>query len=61
MRRFFERFEMYMIITDPKQSATTKKTILGELTKSAQSEAGATNGKIDKIFISEHFENADSF
>lgn len=34
-----------MIITDPKQSATTKKSILGELTNSARSE-GATNGKI---------------
>lgn len=42
----FEKFDMYMIITDPKQSATTKKSILGELTKSARSDAGATNGKI---------------
>lgn len=35
-----------MIITDPKQSATTKKSILGELTKFVQSD-GATNGKIN--------------
>jgi hypothetical protein len=37
---------MYMIIADPKQSATTKKSILGELTKFAHSDAGDTNGKI---------------
>jgi hypothetical protein len=43
----FEQFEMYMIITDPKQTASTKKTFLGELTKFVQTEsAGATIGKI---------------
>lgn len=40
---------MYMIITDPKQSATTKKSILGELTKFT--DAGATNGKIFNLYL----------
>lgn len=34
-----------MIITDPKQSATTKNTV-GELTKFDHSDADSTNGKI---------------
>lgn len=35
-----------MIITDPKQSATTKKYTVGELTKFDHSDADSTNGKI---------------
>ena len=48
-----------MIITDPKQSATTKISVLGELI-----EAGATNGKIDTIFFLPEFfysESLESF
>lgn len=37
-------------IADPKQSATTKKSILGELTKFAQSD-GVTNGKLRSQFV----------
>jgi hypothetical protein len=38
---------MYKMFTDPKQSASTKKTILGELTKIVQTgTAEASNGKV---------------
>jgi hypothetical protein len=47
----FEQFEMYTMFTDPKQTASTKKTILGELTKIVRTgTAEATNGKVLSTF-----------